>query len=230
MKKNLIMGMVVAMSFQMAFAAPARNAEAVRKAVNEEIVRGKQAVAGKAVDAAQSGKTAKELSRISGASEVELSASLRRNITVKETEGDKVVSLLEIGRSTADADTALRTKDLTGLDAGGKAHLEVLQEAVKVSSDFLSLANIDITAAGKLTEQQQLELAAFNKQLSLIPDMLTKMDTADVKAHITAMKKAVEKRTNPKITGDAAFAAALKEGKSNEDYLAKLNELTNCTR
>lgn len=229
MKKNLMMGMVVAMSFQMAFAAP-RNAETVRRTVIEEVKRATETTAGKAVDAASAGKTASLLSRIAGASERELQSALQRKIVVKEVEGEKTVSLLELGNKLAAADNAIRTKDLSGLDAAGKAHMETTVEAIKVSSEFLSLANKTSDMGGKLTEQQRLEVAAFNKQVSLIEDMITKMDTADLKTHIEVMKKAIAKRTNPNIAGDQAFAAAIKEGKSQEDYLTRLSELTNCAR
>lgn len=230
MNTKVILGMMVAISFQMAFAATARNVEGIRKVVREEIGRSKNGSTGNTVDAVESGKTAEYLARMSGASEVELRPALQRTITVKEVDGNKTISLNEVGTMLKVADEGFRKIDRTSLDASGKAHLEILEEGLKVIPMFLSLANRTSEMGAKLSTQQQTEVDAFFKQISLTEDMLTKMDTADAKAHIEVMKKAIAKRTSPKVAGDQAFAAALKEGKSQEDYIAKLQELLNCVR
>jgi hypothetical protein len=228
MKKQIIVSLALICGFQMSLAAPVRNVESVRRAVVEEMARVKSET--RVNDQMQISRSSDTLSRISGASSVELKAALARKIKIKEVDGEREVSLLEIGNLLSAADQSIRTKDLTNLDAAGRAHLEATQEAIKVSSEFLSLANRTTEMTGVMSDQQKLEVAAFNKQVSLIPEMITKMDTSDLKAHTDAMKKAIAKRTGPSINGDQAFALALKEGKSQEDYIQKLNELTSCIR
>lgn len=221
MKTKLVIGMALICSFQIAFAAATARPEVVRKAIETEVARAKAAGEIKASDATHDAKLGSTLARIAGTSEGELRSALSRTIQVQETNGSKNVSLREIGSLLVKADEVSRTQGSP----------PAMERAIKISSAFLSLANRDPRNSGVvMTEQQKLELAAFNKQLSLIPEILTKMDAADMDAHIKVMEKAVEKRATPTMNGEQAFAVALKEGRSQEDYLQKLNELTGCVR
>lgn len=227
----MILGMLVVCSFQMAFAATARDAMIVRDTISKELARARSSGENKVADSATLSKVSNTLSRISGSNrEVELRSALGRTIQVKEATGTRSVSLLDLANLLVSADQSLRTQNLSGLDAAGKAHLDATQNAIKVSSEFLALANRTSETSAVLTDVQKLEVAAFNKQISLIEEMITKMDTADLKAHTEVMKKAIAKKINPNMNGDQALAAALKEGKTQEDYIQKLNELMNCLR
>lgn len=221
MKKKLVLGMVLMCGFQMAYAAPTARPEAVRKAIETEVARAKAAGEIRATDASHDARLGNTLARISGSAEGELRAALSRTIEVKEATGSRNVPLREIGNLLAKADEVSRAQ----------GNPPAMERAIKVSSAFLALANRDPKNSGLvMTEQQKLELDAFNKQLSLIPEIITKMDPADMEAHIKVMEKAIEKRVTPNMNGDQAFASALKEGKTQEEYKQKLTDLTGCVR
>jgi hypothetical protein len=153
-----------------------------------------------------------------------------RRIVVQEATGDRTVALLTLGQLLVSADQALRSENPGSLNAAGKAHMVATQEAIKVASEFLALAARTSDTAGIMTTQQRSEVAAFYKELSLIEEMLFRMDTGDLRSHVEIMKQAIAQKTSEKMNGDQAFAAVLKTGRSQQEYLLKLAELTNCAR
>ncbi|MEZ0390592.1 MAG: hypothetical protein ACAH59_00125, partial [Pseudobdellovibrionaceae bacterium] len=233
MKTKLILGMVLVCSFQSAFAG-GKSVEVFRKALTDEVARRNQTHAvEKKTTTDKISLTANELSKISGASQVELKAAMqKKNISFKDATGQtKEISILEIGSTISSADQVLRSIDRTTLDADGKARLKILSDdggkGLQIMADFISLAN-KTSDAGVATEMSKMEVAVLNQQISLIPDMLNKMDAAEMQSHLAIMDAAVKKRVRPEIPGDQALAAVLKENKTAEEYKQKLNEILNC--
>jgi hypothetical protein len=230
MKNQIILGMALALTANFAFAAgPVRSAVEVKNQMTEESKRSKDRnsidVLRGTVDSQIVFKAANEVSKIGGADQTELKIALAKSVKVQSVEGEKTLSLMDVGQKLLMAEQTMKKLNRNDLTADGKLHLEAMENMVKASSEFLSLANKMSDGA---TEQSKLEIAAFNKQLLIIAEQLTTMDTGDLKAHTAKMKAAVAARTSPGITGDQAFAASLKQGKTATEYAQLLKDILGC--
>lgn len=237
MKKQFVMGMMLSLTLSapMAFAAGAKGAEAIRSEISKNDKRALEkdaisALKGLVRDAEVLDRSSTILSKIAGgADSTELKSSLSRKIKVATVDGEKQVAVLDVAKSIMKADQTTKEINRNDLTAEGKSHLELVEEAVKVSSEFLTLANRTSDMSASTNELAKQASQALNKQIALIPEMLTKMDTADLKGHVEVMKKAIQSRTSPSMNGDQAYLAALKtEGMSAEKLKEKLEEIIGC--
>ncbi len=229
MRKQIVLAIALVLSANFANAAAARSAVEVKSQMTEE---SKKAKDHNSIDSLRGStgtqvafKAAGEISKISGADQSELKIALSKSVKVQTAEGEKTLALLEVGQKILMAEQTLKKMNRNDLAEDGKLHLEAMESMVKVASEFLSLANKMSEGA---TEQSKLEISAFNKQLLIISEQMTTMDTADLKAHTAKMKAAVSSRTNPSITGDQAFAASLKQGKTATEYAQILKDILGC--
>lgn len=139
------------------------------------------------------------------------------------------INVMDIARKILKTRQSLDEIQAADLDAAGKAQYDTLKNAVDVSAQFLSLASTSSDINLHLDAQSQKEIDAFNKQLSLIPEMLTKMDTKELQSHLDIMTSAIASRNSPEMTGDKAYAAALKT-KYGSGFDKKLEEILGCSR
>lgn len=181
-------------------------------------------------------KTSEELGRISnGRAEVaELNSAVQRRVLSYTGNDGKYLSLYNVGKNLLKLDQLTREFRLAGnLTAEGKSHLEALENAVSVGTEFLAMASVTSKTsklASKFTKNDDASENMFNKQLSILMD-LGSMDKADLLAHTAVMKAAVSRKTSPKIAGDKAFliALTLDHAKGDREKAGKVAEdLINC--
>lgn len=236
MKKQLILGMVavsmVMGSFSSAMAATRRVEvqDAMKKAVESGARVG--GVAGVREAGVRSDTITDLASLLDGnnRSQAELRSALDKTIQITTPDGARTIDLLTVGKSVKAADLQIKNLDRNRLDNEGKTYLETLEKAVDVSAQFLALksASSDIVAPAARTADQQLEIDAFNRQVSLITDIVSgKMDKAEVESHISVMQAAVQAKTSPRVTGEQAFKVAM-ETKYGAKAKEKMTELKNC--
>lgn len=247
MKKQLLLGMVmlVMAAGQQSFAAPIRSMEALRTEIKKsKEVELKDLDLARGVEAVQmKNKLAEALSALTGGqSSVAISNVLKRGSAKIEGKVAGVKQIIEVdfvrtGKDIAHAEQVLKTVNRNELDAAGKIHMELLERAVKSATKMLAAAektsdmrdidsHTDLTAAQKETLKQ--ETAAFAQEVSLISEAL-KMDTADLQTFVEVWEKVAAKR-GPGVNGDQAYAAVQKEGRTEQAYREKLEEVLGCVR
>lgn len=181
-------------------------------------------------------KTAQELGRISNgkADSEALNSAVQRKVFAYTGNDGKPLSLYNVGKNLLKLDQMTREFRRAGnLTADGKSHLEALENAVAVGTEFLAMASSTSKTqklAAKFTKNDDASENMFNKQLSILMD-LGSMDKADLLAHTAVMKAAVERKTSPKIAGDKAFliALTLDHAKGDREKAGKVAEdLINC--
>lgn len=236
MKKKFILGMVavsmVMGSFSGAMAATRRVEvqDAMKRAVEASARAG--SVAGVREAGVRSDTITDLASLLDGnnRSQAELRTALDKVIEISTPDGARTIELLSVGKSVKAADLQIKDLDRSRLDNEGKSYLETLEKAVDVSAQFLALksASSDLIAPAARTADQQLEIDAFNRQVSLITEIVGgKMDKAEMESHVAVMQAAVQAKTSPRVTGEQAFKVAM-EAKYGAKAKEKMNELKNC--
>jgi hypothetical protein len=234
MKKVLLAGMVTMVALQMSVAhAAISRAVDVRNSVVEENKKALEKGALTGVNEASATAMKSNVSDLlvgvaRNADNREMSEALSRTIRLNDAGKASDIKLLDIGRKVLMAKQSLDKINRNDLDDQGKAHFDQLRQALEVSSQFMTLASKSSDIGTNLNPQTQKEVDAFNRQLSLIPDLL-KMDTRELKSHVDIMQAAVNAKTSARVTGDQAYAAALK-AKYGAKYQEKLEEILGCAR
>lgn len=174
-------------------------------------------------------KAALELNKISNgrADIAELKTAMSRTAYIKY--GDVSFPMYRVAKTLLKLDEVSRDIRMRGgLTAEGKAHLDALDKAVDVGTQFLALASRTTSQSklrSEITETDVAAESAFNKQLSILLE-LGSMDKADLAAHTTVMEAAVARKTKPTTNGEWAFALAIKKdfAKGDQELAARTIE------
>ncbi len=224
MKKQIILGVAFAVSANFAFAAATVRTGADLQTHLKDATKESGHEAAGAPRVGEANKVAlkaTEISKIGGADLTELRAALNKTVKAKTPTGEVSLPLLQVAEKLLLADKTLKNLNRNDLDAAGKIHYDAMENAVKAASKFLSMAN-------KMSAGESEEVKVFNKQLWIIDSKLAEMDTADLVSHTVKMEAALASRTTPGITGDQAFAASLKQGKTAAEYAQLLKDILGC--
>lgn len=234
MNKVVLLGMATMVAFQMSVAnAAITRAVDVRNSVMEDSKKALEKGAINGVNetsavAAKSSVADLLVGVARNADNKEMSDALSHKVRVSEAGQVTEISMIDIGRKVLMAKQSLDKVNRNDLDAQGQAHLDEMKQALEVSSQFMTLASKSSDVSGSLDAATQKQVDAFNKQLSLIPDLL-KMDTREMKSHVDIMQAAVQAKTAPNVNGDVAYASALK-AKYGAKFQEKLDEILGCAR
>lgn len=236
MKKQLVLGMVavslVMGNFSTAFAATRR--VDVQKNLENGVKKGLEV--GGIPGVREAGTRSEIIADVAslldgnGRSQAELRQAMDRSITITTPDGPRNIDLLDVGKSIKAAETQIKNLDRSKLDKDGKDYADTIDKAVDVSAQFLALSSASATVrdAAVRTPDQQLEIDAYNRQVSLITDLISgKMDKAEVESHLAVMEAAVQAKTSPRVTGEQAFKVAM-ETKYGAKAKEKMTELKNC--
>jgi hypothetical protein len=233
MNKVLLAGVATMLAFHVSIAhAAITRAADVRRAVVED---NKKALDKGAIDGVTESDTAMKSSVANllvgvarNADTTEMSEALSRSIKVSDAGNVKEIPLMNVGRQILMAKQSLDKMNRNDLDAQGQAHYDELRQALETSSQFLTLASKTADVRAVVDAQTQKQEDAFNKQLSLIPDLLN-MDTRELKSHVDIMQAAINAKVSPDMKGAQAYYSALK-AKYGDKTNAKLDEILGCAR
>lgn len=230
MKNSVLMTIsaLMALSASTSFAAPMRVNE-VRTRFERDVREGqKQFQNGARLDQVRQDAT-RDLSALTGGrvSTREMGAALNKVLKLKEGEVEVEVNLLHLAQALRDAQTVTKSLNRNELDAEAKKLVEQKDRALEIVPKFLALAS-NISRADSPAKQKEIDV--FTKQISLVNEMVSKMDTAELKSHLDVMELAVENRLrNPELEGDQAYSQALK-AKFGDKYAQKVEEILGCLR
>ncbi|MCE3009603.1 MAG: hypothetical protein LW875_03200 [Proteobacteria bacterium] len=236
MKKQLILGMATVLaltSFEVASAAT-RAAE-VRTKLEREMrdALSKGSITGlNENSAAKARESAADklvgVARIADANE--MTSALGKTIKVKEADGREVsTSVMDIARKLLRTEQALNNLNQNEMGPEARAHVKLVETALQLGAQMIGSLSKTSDVVANLDAQSKLQVEAFYKQVSLLPEMVTKMDSKELKSHIEIMEATMAQKTGPNVKGDVAFAAAMRAkygAKAND----KMNELLGCAR
>lgn len=237
MKKQFLIGLATAMAlttFNTALAAPMRSGELrsrIEREQKDALKKGSITGLNEANAERARQSAADKLTSIARIADLnEMTAAAGKKIKVKEADGKEVeMNMMDIMRKTLMVEQSIKSINRNELDAEARAHLEKVEQALEVSAQFLAMANKTSDVSTNINALTQKQVDAFNKQLSLIPELLTRMDTRELESHVEIMRAAIGERVSPNIKGDQAYANALKK-KYGEKAEAKLDEILGCAR
>ncbi|GIL18198.1 MAG: hypothetical protein BroJett040_19490 [Oligoflexia bacterium] len=156
----------------------------------------------------------------------DLSESLRKTFTLNEGGADTTIDMLAIAQSVRKAKSILSDNNeikRTDLDANAAKLVTQLDLAVEITPKFMALAS-------KLSNSQSNHGKAFVKQMSLVPEVLSKMSAEEVASHVEIMTMAVEAVKQGKATtAEDAYLSAIK-AKFGDKTALKLEEIIGCAR
>lgn len=156
----------------------------------------------------------------------DLTESLAQKITLNEGGVDTTIDMLAIAQSVRKAKSVLADNNeikRNELDANAAKLVTQLDLAVEVSAKFISLT-------AKLSNTQSAQGKAFAKQLSLIPEVLSKMSAEEVATHVDIMSLTVDAIKQGKATtAEAAYLEAIK-ARFGSKSAQKLEEIIGCAR
>ncbi len=158
----------------------------------------------------------------------DLNVALNRSFHIKDGAKFIQIEIASLGRAIQDAKKVSQEINRLELDASGIKHLGQIDRAFEVMPKFLSLA---ASITKPKDARTQVEVDAFAKELSIVNEMLSTMQTADLKTHLDIMQMALDfkaKNPNLELDGNQALAGAIRE-KYQDKALAKIQELSTCS-
>lgn len=231
MRKSVLLTMSVLMAVSASTAFAVTRVNEVRTKFERDIREGQRQL--EARDTARIEQVrqdaTRDLSALTGGrvSTREMNAALNKTFKINEGGIEVEVNLLALAQAVRDAKTVTSNLNRNELDADAKRLIEQKDRALEIIPKFLSLAS-NVSRASSPAKQKEVD--AFVKQLSLIKEQVSTMDTAELKSHLDVMELAVEnKLRNPELEGDQAYAQALK-AKFGDKYAQKLEEILGCAR
>lgn len=157
----------------------------------------------------------------------EMNAALSKTFKLNDGGHEIQIDMTKIAQAVRDAKSVTSTINKNELDVDATKLFEQKERALEIIPKFMALASI---VSKNTTGTRQKEVDAFVKQMSLLKESLTSMDSAELKSHLDVMEIAIEnKLRNPELEGDQAYAQALKTKFGNK-YATKLEEILGCAR
>lgn len=242
MKKTLLIGVATILtltSFEAAFAAGSRNVvtERVEREANgkkklSDLVEIKGMQTKQIHEAVASKLEALVATREGAVDRNALADAMGRTLKVKVAGEVKDVTVLSVARTILEVEAITKAiredvnRGTAKLSKEAEADLALKERGLKESVRALSLLAKTSEVSTVLSAETQLNIRVLHKQLSLIPEVLTKMNKEEATSHIEILQLAADAKISRDTKGDDAMNVAFqkKHGKEAEARKKKVDD------